>query len=279
MKCEVRVHKHENEPMKLQVVDESSYVDTSLGSAEIGYTFHGTVTIQCLVRQRNDGKSMLYDHQILEHYYTEHTANGEYQTINPESPQPEQDKLVPVPVSSVMSFQDDGWYIIHQFIVPTEEWVNATLTEDPTLKERYTGGFYYYKEGTDDKSGQLYLSNINKSTQERVDTPAELCELMDNDLKHTNVVHDLKEAFCTENLRTCLVKVGDKILCKQDCRNCPEKTQLHATRDLIWMLIRGIDFCRERADFSSAEHYVEWAETCNWICSQSDKLNKDCGCH
>lgn len=165
---------------------------------------------------------------------------------------------------------EDGYYVINHFVLPTREWYDTYLSnEDEELSEFISGGIYFIE---DDKLKKVVNGEV-------VET--EVKELLERNYEGTNILHCKIDMFFNGNLQQCYInyckKLYDSLLNK--CKTTTQDSDIYA-RDFIWMTLNIIDYLVGFKQFLEAERIIEQFKTCGGFCQNTDtnKNYSSCGC-
>lgn len=165
---------------------------------------------------------------------------------------------------------EDGYYIVNHFVLPTREWYNSYLeSQDEELKEFIQEGIYFIE---DDKLKKIVDNEIQD---------AEVKELLERNYEGTNILHCKIDIFFNGNLQQCYInyckKLYDALLNK--CKTSDYDSDIYA-RDFIWMTLNIIDYLVGFKQFLEAERIIEQFKTCGGFCQNTDihKNYSGCGC-
>lgn len=168
--------------------------------------------------------------------------------------------------------EDDGYYIVHHFVLPTREWYDDFLkSTDAELAEFISGGIYFIE---DNKLKKV----VNGETVE-----AEVRELLERNYEGTNILHCKIDLFYNGNLQQCYInyckKLFDALI--DGCNHCNKDNysdDIYA-RDFIWMTLNIIDYLVGFKQFMEAERLIEQFKSCGGFCQKvSTQVHAGCGC-
>ena len=165
---------------------------------------------------------------------------------------------------------EDGYYVVNHFVLPTREWYDDYLNStDTELSEFISNGVYFIE---DDKLMKVVDGEI---------TEVEVKELLERNYAGTDILHCKIDVFYNGNLQQCYInyckKLYDALLNK--CKTSDYNSDIYA-RDFIWMTLNIIDYLVGFKQFLEAERIIEQFKTCGGFCQNNDshKNYSGCGC-
>ena len=164
---------------------------------------------------------------------------------------------------------DDGYYVINHYVLPTKEWCESYLkSTDTELAEFIANGIYYVDE---DKLYKIVSGEVEE---------AEVKELLERNYEGTNVLQCKIDLFFNGNLQQCYInyckKIYDSLLNK--CNKSDYNNDIYA-RDFIWMTLNIIDYLVGFKQYMEAERVIEQFNSCGSFCQNSNTSNhSSCGC-
>lgn len=165
---------------------------------------------------------------------------------------------------------EDGYYVVNHFVLPTREWYDDYLNStDTELSEFISNGIYFIE---DDKLMKVVDGEI---------TEVEVKELLERNYEGTDILHCKIDVFYNGNLQQCYInyckKLYDALLNK--CKTSDYNSDIYA-RDFIWMTLNIIDYLVGFKQFLEAERIIEQFKTCGGFCQNNDshKNYSGCGC-
>ena len=165
---------------------------------------------------------------------------------------------------------EDGYYVVNHFVLPTREWYDDYLNStDTELAEFISNGVYFIE---DDKLMKVVDGEI---------TEVEVKELLERNYEGTDILHCKIDVFFNGNLQQCYInyckKLYDALLNK--CKTSDYNSDIYA-RDFIWMTLNIIDYLVGFKQFLEAERIIEQFKTCGGFCQNNDshKNYSGCGC-
>ena len=165
---------------------------------------------------------------------------------------------------------EDGYYVVNHFVLPTREWYDDYLNStDTELSEFISNGIYFIEDG-----------KLMKVVDGEI-TGVEVKELLERNYEGTDILHCKIDIFYNGNLQQCYInyckKLYDTLLNK--CKTSDYNSDVYA-RDFIWMTLNIIDYLVGFKQFLEAERITEQFKTCGGFCQNNDshKNYSGCGC-
>lgn len=165
---------------------------------------------------------------------------------------------------------EDGYYVVNHFVLPTREWYDDYLNStDTELSEFISNGIYFIEDG-----------KLMKVVDGEI-TGVEVKELLERNYEGTDILHCKIDIFYNGNLQQCYInyckKLYDTLLNK--CKTSDYNSDIYA-RDFIWMTLNIIDYLVGFKQFLEAERITEQFKTCGGFCQNNDshKNYSGCGC-
>ena len=165
---------------------------------------------------------------------------------------------------------EDGYYVVNHFVLPTREWYDDYLNStDTELSEFISNGIYFIEDG-----------KLMKVVDGEI-TGVEVKELLERNYEGTDILYCKIDVFYNGNLQQCYInyckKLYDALLNK--CKTSDYNSDVYA-RDFIWMTLNIIDYLVGFKQFLEAERIIEQFKTCGGFCQNNDshKNYSGCGC-
>lgn len=171
-----------------------------------------------------------------------------------------------------ISFQEDGYYIIYYYIVPTETWVKSVY--NPVDHLDYV--FYI------NKLGELiyrFKNNIGQIIDEKI-KPEDLIAYI-QDTVTTSVDRVVKKVFPINKLKNCYYSYAKQLfdILLSHCPNEENNDQIYK-RDFVFMTINIIKYLIEFDQYLEAQRILDIVNGCGGFCNSINKIKgkSNCGC-
>ena len=229
--------------------DSEEYVTESILDAEVYYErnkFKYSETCTINIIQRNTATS----EEILDSIITDHTSYLDeihYQ------------------------LQQDGFYTIHHFIIPTVDWLKQELEKEHSILEKNIelyvcdcNTIYRYYDGTLTEVSPEVLSEINT--------------------ENTTISRISIDQFSICYLYDCYISLCKQIFKRINyrCMNKSNLDEIKFKRDFLWMTINIIKYYVELNQLLEAQRLLEEVNFCGGLCNEQKTVKQQssgCGCN
>lgn len=171
-----------------------------------------------------------------------------------------------------IQFNEDGYYILYYFIIPTETWIKSV--HNPVDHLDYV--FYINRQGD---IIYRFKDNLGRIIDEIID-PKDLISYI-QDTVTTNVDKKVKKVFPLSKLWCCYYSYAKQLfdILLQRCPTQDNANQIYK-RDFIFMTINIIKYLLDFDKYFEAQRILDLINGCGGFCNSIDKLKgkSDCGC-
>lgn len=164
-------------------------------------------------------------------------------------------------------FENDGYYVIHHFILPTMDWAEQEIKKNPDLFKQKE--FYVCTCNQILKVGKGQVQEVS---------PEVLIEINTQD---TNISKVVLDQFSISFLYNCYISLCSKIFNTINfrCKNKSNIDDLIFNRDFIWMVINIIKYYVELDQLLEAQRLLEEVNFCGGLCNEQGlPKSQDCRC-
>lgn len=169
-------------------------------------------------------------------------------------------------------FNEDGYYIVYYYIIPTEFWVNSV--DNPVDHLDYV--FYINRQGD---IIYRYKDSLGRIIDEEI-KPEDLINYI-QDTVTTSVDRIVKKIFPISKLQCCYYSYA-KQLFDVLLKRCPDDSnneQIYK-RDFVYMTIQIIKYLIGFDQYLEAQRILDIINGCGGFCNSVGKIKgkSDCGC-